>query len=653
MTRQMFLGAFAALFALLMALAMAPNAAFADDLVAAGSVDSAADAYFTVYVSEQTGVDDEGNPVYGEKAAVKSWTEAEFAGLAKTDGLAYAYKSGDKYKAYGTKSYVTLSKVLDAAGVSDKFTFDGRTTIGDTEISNGSLMVGDAIGTYVLKFGADKDDATKAVEDNDKNSIEPVFALSYATSEFNGPAAAAEVETANTALATAKTSAINGTAVTTDCPLFLQGKEKKKNVSKDSAIPKSVKSITLHKPLVGAFVVRTSTDGGKTTKLAKFFKAEDLKALAEKNNESKFYLFNKTIIKAESYATLDQILEASNISFLPGDTLGFDCYDGPWTKSTNMTPEYLANGQFFPAYAFGASYDSNGAESVPAVFALKWGSPKEIASSATASDYATGKQAIKTSDETYPRFCSGTTKEAFEKGGPRPGSDFPSGVNTLTINITATADLSQATVTVADQAYTGSALTPDVVVSLGSTKLVKDRDYTVAYSDNVNPGTAKVAVTAKDPHYTGTASATFQITKSADQSSPAVDSAAVSNINTKTVTAAQIQAAAAAGATSVTLGKNVKSIEAGAFAGTNIKTVTLSTKKLTKKGVKNALKGSKVKTIKVKIKSTKSAKGLKGKALKAAKKYNKKVKALNAKYVKKYKKFFTKANCGKKGVKIK
>ncbi len=66
------------------------------------------------------------------------------------------------------------------------------------------------------------------------------------------------------------------------------------------------------------------------------------------------------------------------------------------------------------------------------------------------------------------------------------------------------------------------------------------------------------------------------------------------------------------------------------FKGTKVKTITLKTKKLTKKSVKNLLKGCKAKkiTIKVKVGSKKE----------------------NQKYVKKYKKYFTKKNAGKKAV---
>ena len=48
-----------------------------------------------------------------------------------------------------------------------------------------------------------------------------------------------------------------------------------------------------------------------------------------------------------------------------------------------------------------------------------------------------------------------------------------------------------------EQAYTGSAITPEVSVILGSDTLVLDKDYTVAYSDNIEAGTATVTATGK------------------------------------------------------------------------------------------------------------------------------------------------------------
>ena len=43
---------------------------------------------------------------------------------------------------------------------------------------------------------------------------------------------------------------------------------------------------------------------------------------------------------------------------------------------------------------------------------------------------------------------------------------------------------------VKDRTYTGAALKPDVQVTLGSSVLKNGTDYTVAYSNNVDAGTA-------------------------------------------------------------------------------------------------------------------------------------------------------------------
>ena len=61
-----------------------------------------------------------------------------------------------------------------------------------------------------------------------------------------------------------------------------------------------------------------------------------------------------------------------------------------------------------------------------------------------------------------------------------------------------------------DQTYCANAWEPDVVVTDGNKTLVKNSDYTVSYTDNINAGTAKVKVTGQG-NYKGTAEATFVI----------------------------------------------------------------------------------------------------------------------------------------------
>lgn len=79
---------------------------------------------------------------------------------------------------------------------------------------------------------------------------------------------------------------------------------------------------------------------------------------------------------------------------------------------------------------------------------------------------------------------------------------------TLTINAKS---ISGVTIdAIADQTYTGSAITPAVTVKDGTAALVKDTDYTVEYKNNTNAGTATVTVTGKG-NYSGTKEVTFKI----------------------------------------------------------------------------------------------------------------------------------------------
>ena len=65
---------------------------------------------------------------------------------------------------------------------------------------------------------------------------------------------------------------------------------------------------------------------------------------------------------------------------------------------------------------------------------------------------------------------------------------------------------------IAPQTYSGSALEPNIIVTNGSDALVKDRDYTITYSNNTNAGTATVTIHGMgDFDSEATLSATFII----------------------------------------------------------------------------------------------------------------------------------------------
>ena len=74
--------------------------------------------------------------------------------------------------------------------------------------------------------------------------------------------------------------------------------------------------------------------------------------------------------------------------------------------------------------------------------------------------------------------------------------------------------LANCTVTIGTSSYTydGSKKEPSVTVKDGTATLVKDTEYTVAYSSNTNVGTASVGVAGKG-NYSGTVTKTFTINR--------------------------------------------------------------------------------------------------------------------------------------------
>jgi hypothetical protein len=61
-----------------------------------------------------------------------------------------------------------------------------------------------------------------------------------------------------------------------------------------------------------------------------------------------------------------------------------------------------------------------------------------------------------------------------------------------------------------DRIYTGKLIAPDTVITIGSTRLVKDRDYTITYKHNKSIGTAEAKIVGKGNYY-GTRTLAFNI----------------------------------------------------------------------------------------------------------------------------------------------
>ncbi len=204
------------------------------------------------------------------------------------------------------------------------------------------------------------------------------------------------------------------------------------------------------------------------------------------------------------------------------------------------------------------------------------------------------------------------------------------------------------------QNFTGAAITPAVTATWNGTAMKEGTDFTVTYKNNTNAGTATATVAGKGI-YTGTKDITFTIkdsdsmpagtkvkaggqeykvinattvafTKAKNKKSVTVPATITANGRTFAVTQINAKAFKGKKIRTITIGKNVAKIKANAFKGSPATKLILKTKLLKKKTVKNALKGSKIKTAQVKV----------GKS------------STNKKIKKAYKKFFTKKVLGRK-----
>ena len=78
--------------------------------------------------------------------------------------------------------------------------------------------------------------------------------------------------------------------------------------------------------------------------------------------------------------------------------------------------------------------------------------------------------------------------------------------------------------------YDGTEKAPTVTITYNEKTLTEGKDYQVYFADNVNPGTAKITVIAKnDSDYTGTATKTFEIRKSLPENATVIAPGAFSN----------------------------------------------------------------------------------------------------------------------------
>lgn len=113
-------------------------------------------------------------------------------------------------------------------------------------------------------------------------------------------------------------------------------------------------------------------------------------------------------------------------------------------------------------------------------------------------------------DTDYTVSCSSNTKAGTAKVTVTGKGTFKgTATKSFTITKTSISNL-KPTAAASKYAYTGKAITPDVVIKNGGVKLKKGTDYTLSYKANKAIGKATITVTGKG-NYTGSTKCTFQI----------------------------------------------------------------------------------------------------------------------------------------------
>ena len=95
-------------------------------------------------------------------------------------------------------------------------------------------------------------------------------------------------------------------------------------------------------------------------------------------------------------------------------------------------------------------------------------------------------------------------------------------------------DITKVTISsIPDQVYTGEEIEPDIIIKDGDKELFEDKDFIVAYSNNIEIGIATVTITGIE-EYEGTVEKTFNITS--DGKTKSIENVTIENIEKQTYT---------------------------------------------------------------------------------------------------------------------
>ena len=177
------------------------------------------------------------------------------------------------------------------------------------------------------------------------------------------------------------------------------------------------------------FTVATQTADGQIQTVG-FTKAQMVE-MAKQNTQDAAYVFSSkkgvTVVVADEYVTIDQLISAANTTFKEGDKLVVS--SGDWVPSSKPTyAEFMASKKFYPAFAVG-DYNAEGAYEVPSIVALKWGDVKLEEGTAGA---ALEDAKAESHHEGLRNFW-GKTAEEFSADGNMGGNSYASNADMLTI----------------------------------------------------------------------------------------------------------------------------------------------------------------------------------------------------------------------------
>ena len=494
----------ALLLAVMVALVVAPSAAFAEGL-ASGSL-AAQDAPTWADIDDNTVV----FTVKAEQADgsvnAKEFTKAEMEAMSKenTTPAKYAYSSKSGASLTVVTKYVTVDQLLKAADV----TFAENDTIIGSSDSFTPNAATPFEGFADRKFFPAYDPGKSTQSADGAESVPAVIAIESGTVTLASGTTAGDSELVQQAIS-------ESAYVTTGKNAGLRnfwGKtvdELNGNMGGNSYCG-GCTYLTVSTP----FKVYTATGNGEKTLVKAYTKAQlsSLAHNAEEPKDAKGFLFNKSgwqVGVTTSYIPVDELLADAGITLEEGMTVQALAAD---EFASFMSYDQIKNGKYFYPAATSSALSADGQEEVGTVLALNWGT---VAATPTAGEAKMAAAADPSKLEQQTRIFTGLRSITDTQTG---GNRFATGPVEMTIITQKDVnDLSISGVE-ASYTYTGSAIEPVVSVKDGDITLTaydpekpkKGGDFKVSYESNTAIGEGSIVIEGMNG-YTGKKTIKFKI----------------------------------------------------------------------------------------------------------------------------------------------